>query len=60
MQRLLNLFTDDCAIYEPFGKGPQSHTNIREKTCLKADRTHVIDLHTSGIVTHAERGIEDN
>ena len=35
MQRLLNLFTDECVIYEPFGKGPQSLNNIREKICLK-------------------------
>jgi hypothetical protein len=35
IRRLLNLFTDDCVIYEPIGKGPQSLNNIREKTCLK-------------------------
>ena len=35
MQGLLNMFTDDCVIYEPFGKGPQSHNTTTEKTCLK-------------------------
>ena len=35
MQGLLNMFTDDCVICEPFGKGPQSHSITTEKTCLK-------------------------
>jgi hypothetical protein len=35
MQGLLNLFADDCVIYEPFGKGTLSHNNTREKIHLK-------------------------
>ncbi len=35
MQGLLDLFADDCVIYEPFGKEPLSHNNIREKIHLK-------------------------
>ena len=35
MQGLFDLFADDCVIYEPFGKEPLSHNNIREKIHLK-------------------------
>jgi len=35
MQGLLNLFTDDCVIYEPLGKGTLLHNNLREKIHLK-------------------------
>ncbi|MGB7662867.1 MAG: hypothetical protein WBL67_09035 [Nitrososphaeraceae archaeon] len=34
MQRLLNLFTDDCVIYEPLGKGLLSHSNMVGKAYL--------------------------
>jgi hypothetical protein len=37
MQRLLNLFTDDCVIFEPFSKKQLTHPNIgmRDITYLK-------------------------
>lgn len=35
MQGLLNLFADDCVIYEPLGKGNLLHNNLREKIHLK-------------------------
>jgi hypothetical protein len=36
MQRLLNLFTDDCVIFEPFSKKQQQlYDNGRDKTHLK-------------------------
>ena len=35
MQGLLNLFADDCVIYEPLGKGTLLHNNLREKIHLK-------------------------
>jgi hypothetical protein len=35
MQGLLNLFADDCVIYEPLGKGTLLHNDLREKIQLK-------------------------
>ena len=35
MQGLLNLFADDCVIYEPLGKGTLLHNDLREKIFLK-------------------------
>lgn len=35
MQGLLNLFADDCVIYEPLGKGTLLHNDLREKILLK-------------------------
>ena len=35
MQGLLNLFADDCVIYEPLGKGTLLHNDLRERIHLK-------------------------
>jgi len=35
MQGLLNLFADDCVIYEPLGKGTLLHNDLRKKILLK-------------------------
>ena len=35
MQGLLNLFADDCVIYEPLGKGTLLNNDLREKIQLK-------------------------
>lgn len=35
MQGLLNLFAEDCVIYEPLGKGTLLHNALREKIHLK-------------------------
>ncbi len=37
MQGLLNLFADDCVIYEPLGKGILLHNDLREKLKGKSE-----------------------
>lgn len=60
MQRLLNLFTDDCVIFEPFSKKQrQPYDNGRDKTYLKGKSEiesffYIVMMASDGLQYHIE------
>lgn len=67
MQRLLNLFTDDCVIFEPFSKKQLTHPEIgrRDITYLKGKSEiesffNIVMMASDGLQYHIEFELIDN
>jgi hypothetical protein len=67
MQRLLNLFTDDCVIFEPFSRKQLTHPDIgrRDITYLKGQSEiesffNIVMMASDGLQYHFEFELIDN